>query len=66
MKLDWPSTLSEAVDHLMLTLAPDQLDAIRYLSEGELIGLHFSLGLYIRNTFSLWQRNESLLGVVLP
>ena len=45
----------------MSTLSPDQLDAIRHMSEGELITLHFGLGMYIRNGFGLWQRNDDLL-----
>jgi hypothetical protein len=66
MNQNWPSTLIEAVDRLMSTLAPHDLDAIRHLSEGELITLHFSLGLYVRNEFGLWQGNGELLTSCFP
>jgi hypothetical protein len=61
MNSNWPSTLTEAVDRLMSTLTPDELNAIRHTPEEELISLHFSLGMRIRNTFGLWQGNDDLL-----
>jgi hypothetical protein len=66
MNWDWPSTLIEAVDRLMSTLTPDELDAIGHMSEGELISLHFSLGMRIRNEFGLWQGNDDLLASCCP
>ncbi len=50
----------------MSTLSPEQIDAIRRMSKGELITLHFSLGMYIRNEFGLWQGNDKLLRACYP
>ena len=37
------------------------------MSEGELISLHFSLGMHIRNEFGLWQGgNDGLLASCFP
>jgi hypothetical protein len=35
--------------------------AIAHMSASELIDPHFSLGMYIRNAFGLWQGNHALL-----
>ncbi len=63
---DWPSTLTEAVDRLMSTLSPKQIDAIRHIPHADLITLHFSLGMSIRNTFGLWKENDDLLRACFP
>lgn len=56
-----PRTVDEAVNHLMALMSPDDLAAIRAMSERELTGLHFSLGMAIRNRFGLWRANDALM-----
>ena len=55
MNPDWPSTLTEAVDRLMATMSAEDLATLRDTPKESLIMFHFSLGMYIRNTFGLWQ-----------
>jgi hypothetical protein len=59
-----PATIQEAV-HILVDLGmkydPDGLEYIKNLKEGELIYLHFSFGMWIRNNFGLWKGNEELL-----
>jgi len=57
----WPRTLSEAVDRLVLMLSQAEKEEIAALTEADLIGLHFGLGMQIRNDFGLWQSNRLLL-----
>lgn len=66
MSPDWPSTLTAAVDRLMATMSADELAALRDIPEGNLIMYHFSLGMYIRNAFGLWQENDDLLASCFP
>ena len=66
MDPDWPSTLTEAVDHLMSTMSASNLAALRDTPKDHLILYHFSLGMYIRNTFGLWQGNDDLLASCFP
>jgi len=56
-----PETIDQAVDRLMLILNGEQKTAIAALSESELITLHFSLGMAIRNAFGLHEPNSRLL-----
>jgi hypothetical protein len=58
---DWPRTLNEAVDRLARMLSHTEKEEIAALTEGDLIGLHFGLGMWIRNDFGLWQDNRDLL-----
>jgi hypothetical protein len=58
---DWPRTLNEAVDRLTLMLSQSEKEEIASLTEADLIGLHFSLGMRIRNDFGLWRENRLLL-----
>jgi hypothetical protein len=34
------------------------------MAESELIGLHFGLGMWIRNNLGLWQGNDELMQVI--
>lgn len=56
-----PRTLREAVDWLALTLSQAEKDEIAALPEAELIGLHFGLGMRIRNEFGLWRKQNPAL-----
>lgn len=60
-KTNLPRTVDEAVDQLMAQMSPDDLTAIREMSVNDLISLHFSLGMTIRNQFGLWRGNDALL-----
>ena len=55
-----PETVNNAVERLISGLPLKDKTAIANMDEDELINLHFSLGLSIRNTF-LHPRNEPLL-----
>lgn len=55
-----PKTVNEAVERLISDLSLKYKTAIANMDEDDLIKLHFSLGLSIRNTF-LHPRNEQLL-----
>ncbi len=57
----WPKTVDEAVDRLMTELNQADLRAVRVRTENDLIDFHMSLGLYIRNSYGLWQGNKALL-----
>jgi hypothetical protein len=57
---NWPETIQEAVNRLQDELADEEIARIRQMAESELIGLHFGMGLWIRNNFGLWGGNERL------
>ncbi|MBK7676955.1 MAG: hypothetical protein IPJ27_20585 [Candidatus Accumulibacter sp.] len=57
----WPATIDEAVGVVIATLPDDDKATISAMSESELIGLHMSLGAWIRNNFGLWSGNGPLL-----
>lgn len=56
-----PRTVDEAVDRLIAMMSPDDLAQIRQMSGHDLIELHFSLGMAIRNRFGLWGDNHELM-----
>ena len=56
-----PKTVDEAVNRLMTVLNDEQKLIIATMQEDELIGLHFSLGTDIRNSFDLHDQNSLLL-----
>ncbi len=43
--------------HVILTVDAVNLRFIRDMKKDDLIGLHMSIGLWIRNTFGLWQED---------
>jgi hypothetical protein len=55
-----PKTVDEAVQRLISDLSLKDKTTIANMDEVDLINLHFSLGLSIRNKF-LYPRNEQLL-----
>ncbi len=59
--LNYPKTISEAVDILMHILSKEDLDKLKSMSEDDLIDLHFGLGNWIRNEFGLWNENYELM-----
>lgn len=56
-----PQTVAEAVALLLAELKAEDKAHIRAMKKDDLIDLHFSLGMYIRNHLGLWQGNEALL-----
>lgn len=42
-------------------MGPNGVERLRSLAKDELIELHFSLGLNIRNGFGLWDGNQALI-----
>ena len=56
-----PETLVEAVDRLMMVLDGEQKITIANMQEEDLIALHFSLGMAIRNAFGLHKADSKLL-----
>lgn len=56
-----PETIAEAVDRLMMILNDEQKIALTVMRESELINLHFSLGMAIRNAFGLHEPGSKLL-----
>ena len=55
-----PKTIDEAVDKLISELSFKDKTKIANMSDADLIKLHLSYGIYIRNEFRLWN-NDSLL-----
>ena len=55
-----PQTVDEAVDQLVAMMSPDDLAQVRQMSAYDLIELHFSLGMAIRNQCGLWGDNGAL------
>ena len=56
-----PETVDEAVDRLMMVLDDEQKIALIIMQEDDLINLHFSLGIAIRNAFGLHHVDSNLL-----
>ena len=56
-----PRTVKEAVDRLIKDLPLKDRTIIANMHEDELINLHFSLGMYIRNNFGLWAGKTELM-----
>ena len=57
----WPATLDEAVNELVSKLTLKDKTLIANMTEGELTGLHPTLGAYVRERFGLWFGNELLM-----
>jgi hypothetical protein len=57
----WPVTCDEAAARAIEKMGPNGVERLRSLTKDELIELHFSLGLNIRNGFGLWDGNQALL-----
>jgi hypothetical protein len=67
--MKYPRTVREAVDALALSITAQEKELIRGLTGEELVDLHHTLAVNIRNRFGLWEGNYELLiscGVVHP
>ena len=60
----WPATIDEAVGVVIASLSDREKAAIAAMAESELIGLHFCLGMWIRNNLGLWQGNDELMQAI--
>jgi len=58
----YPKSVEEAVGLLIEKLSMREKYRIAKMSQDDLTGLHFSLGLGIRKEFGLWAGNKDLLG----
>jgi len=56
-----PITVDEAISRLMAVLDNEHKQAISMMQEEDLIDLHFSLGIEIRNAFGLHDQDNPLL-----
>ena len=64
-----PETVDEAVERLMSVLEDEHKAVLAFMQEEDLIDLHFSLGLAIRNAFDLhvpWSKLLASCAVVHP
>ena len=64
-----PETVDEAVERLMTVLEDEHKAALAIMQEEDLVDLHFSLGMAIRNAFDLhvpWSKLLASYGVVHP
>ena len=58
---DWPQTVDEAVDRLLVGLSDKDKETVRSTPKDELYKFHFGWGMGIRNGFGLWQGNAALM-----
>lgn len=58
--LDWPATLEDAVEKLLIFLDTTQKDKLREISKEDLV-CDFGLLMWVRNQFGLWAGNKKLL-----
>ncbi len=56
-----PQAVDEAVDRLLVELSLRDKTKLVNTDEEDLLELHFSLGMYVRNDFGLWDENTELM-----
>lgn len=56
-----PKTLDAAVERLVRELTPEMRSVISEMSREELIGLHFGLGMAVRNGYGLHEPDSPLM-----
>jgi len=61
-----PKTVAEAVDRLVAGLSEEERGRLRDMAKEDLILLHHTWGLGIRNKFGLWGENEALVESLPP
>lgn len=59
-KQEWPTTKEEAVKRLIAVMPDTAKETVRKMSDDDLYSLHFTVGMWIRNNFGLWEGNEAL------
>lgn len=55
-----PDTVEKAIDILKSVLTEEQKEELAKTKKKDLINYHFTLGMWIRNNFGLWQKNSPL------
>jgi hypothetical protein len=55
-----PETVDEAIDRLLLVLDKNQQSSLAAMQEQDLVELHFTLGMSIRNAFKLHRPDSKL------
>ena len=58
---DVPHTVAEAIRLLKDLLDPAELTALTSLTEDRLLDEHFGIAVFIRQAFSLWRGNDTLV-----
>src|SRR3954453_13173309 len=58
---EWPKTMAEAVERIVSGLDPRSRKALKRTTREDLVKLHLSWGMAIRNQFGLWAGNGALL-----
>lgn len=61
MDKKFPKTVEEAVYAIIEQMNAEDRFYIANMKEDELISLHFTAGMQIRNNFGLWEKNDALL-----
>jgi hypothetical protein len=56
-----PSTIDEAAAYLLDSMSDADKTRLKNMPKDDLIGLHFGLGMYIRNQLGLWGKNEKMM-----
>lgn len=54
-------SVKEIADHQLASLQSDDLRFFREVEEKDLITLHFSYGMWLRNSFGLWHPNNPFI-----
>lgn len=57
----FPETIDEAVGVVIAALSEEEKARMVAMAQSELRGLHFGLGMWIRNHLGLWKGNDKLM-----
>jgi len=56
----WPKNVDEAIERIISELSEEDKKTLKNSAFNDLIQFHFSLGMWIRNRFGLWNYNKIL------
>jgi len=56
----WPGSFDEAANKVISELSEEDKNRLKNTSFVKLIRFHFSLGMWIRSSFGLWESNRKL------
>jgi hypothetical protein len=56
-----PKTVNDAIKRLIANMPLKFKVDLAKMDEGDLVNLHFTFGVFIRNQFGLWNENADLL-----
>lgn len=57
----WPTTIERAVSLLILNMSKEDGRRLKQMTRPELLTLHHEFGMFISNSFGLWEGNRELL-----